>query len=96
MNEAKPAGRMMLLPPAEGKCRICAVAHEPELPHNADSLFYGMRFKMRYGRDGTWEDAAAHCSPEMRAMWKEEYESMGGRWTSPAEGVEPISEPIDG
>ena len=88
--------RMMLMPPEEGKCRICAVEHEPEMPHDATSLFYGLRFKMRYGREGTWADATAHCTPEMRAEWKALIPEHGGRWTEPPEGVEPISEPIDG
>jgi hypothetical protein len=90
--EAKP---MMLLPPAEGNCRICAVKHEPHMPHDAQSLFYGMRFKMRYQREGTWADAVAHCPILVRAFWKEELRK-GGHWTEPPQGVEPIREPIDG
>lgn len=31
---------MMLLPPAEGTCPICATKHESRLPHNAQSLYY--------------------------------------------------------
>jgi len=94
--KVQPTPTMMLLPPPDGHCRICAVKHPPELPHNAQSLFYGMRFKMRYGRDGTWEDAAAHCTPEMRAAWKAQLEELGGKWTAPPSGVEPIAERIDG
>jgi hypothetical protein len=85
----------MLLPPAEGKCRICAVAHEPDQAHNASSLFYGMRFKMRYGRDGTWADAVAHCPPATRELW-EQVLRRRGRWTEPPAGVALIAEPIDG
>lgn len=92
-KNTKPA--MMLMPPKEGHCRICAVMHEPHLPHNAQSLFFGMRFKMRYGRDGTWADAVAHCSPEMQEFWRTALTSKGA-WTEPAAGVEVISEPIDG
>ncbi len=86
---------MMLMPPKEGHCRICAVAHEPELPHNAQSLFFAMRFQMRYGRQGTWADAIAHCSDEMQDLWRQALKEMGA-WSEPPAGVEVISEPIDG
>jgi hypothetical protein len=89
-------GVLKLLPPAEGKCRICAVDHEPHFPHDAQSLFYQMRFRMRYGRDGTWADAAAHCPRQMRAAWRAMMEERGFAWTAPPEGVDAIAEPIDG
>ncbi len=93
--KVQPQGTMMLLPPKEGTCRICAVKHEPEMPHNAQSLFYGMRFKMRYGRDGTWADAMAHCSEQMQQHWIGEL-TKAGYYTEPPEGVKLIAEPIDG
>jgi hypothetical protein len=92
--EFKPA-KMMLLPPAPGRCRICAIDHGPEAAHNAQTLFYQTRFNMRYGRAGTWADAVAHLPAELRAAWKEMLASDGG-WTEPPPGVEPIAEPIDG
>lgn len=90
-----PDGSMMLLPPRDGHCRICAVKHDPEWPHNAQSLFYAMRFKMRYGREGTWADAIAHCGEQMKAHWRRELGKKNA-WTEPPAGVDPISEPIDG
>jgi hypothetical protein len=30
---------MQLLPPAKGTCPICAVKHDPALPHNAQSMY---------------------------------------------------------
>ena len=90
ISKAKPR----LLPPPEGCCRICAIKHTPEMPHNAQTLFYGMRFKMRYGRDGTWADAIAHCDIDTRLMWEARLSEIG-HWTEPPEGVEIISEPID-
>jgi len=89
-------GRAMLLPPAEGLCRICATDHQPQEAHHAVSLFYGMRFRMRYGRAGTWADAVAHLPVELREAWRKAVERSGFRWTEPPEGVDPISEPIDG
>lgn len=85
---------MMLLPAAPGTCPLCATAHEPHFPHNAQSLFYGMRFKMEHGRDATWADAVAHCVAEMKAFWKGHLEALGN-WSEPPEGVAPIAEPCD-
>ena len=83
-----------LLPPPEGHCRICSRMHEPNMPHDAQQLFYGMRFKMRYGRDGTWADAIAHCDIDTQIHWRNALE-QAGHWTEPPEGVDVISEPID-
>jgi hypothetical protein len=73
---------------------MCATAHEPELPHNQQSLFYGMRFRMEHGRDSTWADACAHCTPTMRANWKRELNEIG-RWTQPKGKAKPIAEPCN-
>jgi len=95
-QEKRPAKcKVMILPPPDGHCRICGVKHEPYLAHNAESVFYGVRFKLRYGREGTWEDAIAHCSDEDKESWRRLTQEMGIGWTSPPEGVEPIAEPID-
>lgn len=45
---------------------MCATEHGENQPHNYWSLFYGMRFKLRYGRDATHADAIAHLSAEYR------------------------------
>lgn len=81
-----------LLPPSPDGCPVCATKHEPNLPHNQQSLYYQMRFKGLHGRWPTWADAGAHCEPSMVAMWKQELTKRGIEWTSPAEG-EPIAEP---
>ena len=60
---------MTLLPPNPGVCQECAVAHEPEMPHNAQSLYYQTKFNMAHGRGATWKDAMEHCSKEMKADW---------------------------
>lgn len=67
-----PASGMMLLPPAPHLCQICATEHEPHLPHNAQSIFYQMKFKMDHGREATWSDALAHCDREMKIFWKQQ------------------------
>jgi hypothetical protein len=88
---AKP----MLLPPPAGHCRICAVKHDPLEAHNAQSVFYQMRFRMRYGRDGTWADAIAHLPSDIAEQWRTLLGNAEA-WTQPPDGVDPIPEPIDG
>ena len=90
LQEAEPA-HMMLLPAKKGHCQVCAVQHPPEAPHNAQSLFYGMRFKGKYGRDVTWADAVAHCPDEVQNVWEAELRKRKA-WT---ETPSPISEPIN-
>lgn len=76
-----------LMPAAEGTCPDCAVAHDPAMPHNAQSLFYQYRFCGEHNRWPTWADAIAHCSPELQADWKAALQERGA-WTEPgkAEG----------
>ena len=63
---------MTLLPPAPGKCVVCAVAHSPEEPHNRQSLYYQLRFFQEHGRIPTWDDAMSHCAPAILAAWHDE------------------------
>lgn len=60
-----------LLPPAPGKCQICAEeSHGAELPHNPDSLFYQVSFRSRHGRSPTWADASSECSELVIRTWR--------------------------
>jgi hypothetical protein len=81
-----------MLPPAEGVCPVCAVAHAPEQPHNRDSLYYRMRFEANHGRAPTWADAIGHCAPEIVELWQRELTLMG-EWTEPPEGQGVIADP---
>ncbi|MEA4901889.1 hypothetical protein [Desulfitobacterium sp.] len=54
-----------------GTCPMCAVAHDPEMPHNQQSLAYQYKFYDQHGRFPTWADAMAHCSDEVKAQWRE-------------------------
>ncbi|MSU01809.1 hypothetical protein FYJ83_10055 [Tissierella sp. DSM 105185] len=65
------------MPPAEGTCPECGVKHEPELPHNQESLFYQYKFYNEHGRWPTWKDAMEHCSEEMKKLWTNELKSRG-------------------
>jgi hypothetical protein len=66
-----PMATMMLLPPRADVCQECAVDHDPRLPHNQQSLYYQMKFKMEHGRDATWNDAMAHCTDDVKERWIE-------------------------
>lgn len=84
---------MMILPAKKGTCAMCATDHPPHLPHNLQSVHYGVRFKMKYGRDPTWADASAHCTEEVTAQWAAKMEEMGHEFTYPEDGSDPIAEP---
>lgn len=58
--------KMALMPPAPGKCPICAVEHNPEWPHDKNSLYYQIRFHSEHGRYPTWQDAMAHCPGDIK------------------------------
>lgn len=79
-----------ILPPAADKCQICAVAHEPEEPHDKGSLYYKMTFYSMHGRDATWADAMAHCSIEMKTLWEARLRELNA-WSEPPAGEDPIA-----
>jgi predicted glycoside hydrolase/deacetylase ChbG (UPF0249 family) len=70
-------GIMMLKRTPEGTCSICAVKHDPRLPHNRDSLAYQYNFYDQHGRFPSWADAMAHCDPAVKAAWTELLEENG-------------------
>jgi len=76
----KKIGDFMLLPPAKDVCQECATKHDPDSPHNAQSLYYQYSFKAEYGRWPTWKDALAHCPQRIKEMWIEELKKRGA-WT---------------
>lgn len=60
-----------------GTCPECATVHDPQLPHNRDSLAYQYKFYDAHGRFPSWADAMAHCTDEMKAYWTQELEKRG-------------------
>lgn len=82
---------MTLLPAKKGTCVHCATEHGENDPHNFQSLFWGMRFKMKYGRDPTHADCVGHLSAKIRALYREVLPRHGIEWTEP-EG-DPVCEP---
>lgn len=65
----------VLIPP--GCCEVCGIGHEPEWPHNPDSLTWQTKREIAGEPMPTWKDALAHCSPEMREMWVRELAKAG-------------------
>lgn len=73
-----PMSAWRILPPAKDKCQECAVAHPPEMPHDATSLYWMTKWKIAHdGEEGTWADAMEHCSLEMRGHWISELKKLG-------------------
>lgn len=72
-----PVTAWKLLPPAADKCQECAVNHEPDQPHDATSLYYGTHRRVHGHATANWNDAMAHCKPEVQAQWRKELEKMG-------------------
>lgn len=60
---------MTLLPPKSDVCQKCAVAHDPEQPHNQQSLYWQYWFYGQNDRWPTWEDAMAHCTDDVKQQW---------------------------
>jgi hypothetical protein len=69
--------KWFLMPPRPGVCQVCAVDHQPDDPHNRDSLFYQMKFQMENGYSPTWLDAMAHCSLDTQIAWERELRRRG-------------------
>ncbi|GAB6172025.1 hypothetical protein JCM15765_15030 [Paradesulfitobacterium aromaticivorans] len=67
----------ILFPCAPDVCQECAVDHSPEMPHNAQSLYYQYKFYQQQGRWPTWEDAMAHCDEDVREIWKQSLKELG-------------------
>ena len=62
--------------PVPGVCPICAIRHAADQPHNCESAYYRMRFRRRYGRGVTWQDACAHCADKVRETERRKHGSL--------------------
>ena len=67
----------VIMPPVRGSCPVCACVHREDEPHNRESLYYQMKFRQENGRFPTWKDATAHCTPQVRAAFKEAMRRYG-------------------
>lgn len=70
-------GAIKVAAPSPGKCKICATAHDPQEPHDRNSLYYQNRFHRSHKRFPTWGDAMAHCKEPVKAAWKEKLLAQG-------------------
>lgn len=82
---------MKLMPAKKGTCCMCATAHEEHHPHNYWSLFYQMRFRMKYGRDATHADAVEHLPVEGQEIYRHLLAKHGQTWSEP--NGDPVAEP---
>jgi len=87
-EEHKPMA-WKVLPPPKDCCQICAVKHEPEAPHNAQSLYYQTTFNGILGRSPTWADAMAHCAEPVKKAWEKELRRIN-HWSEPPAGEAPV------
>lgn len=70
-------GRLSILPPKIGSCALCGELHDKREPHNNSSILYQHKFRMKYGRYPTWEDAMGHCSLYVKKRFAEELAKAG-------------------
>ena len=79
MSEAHEIGYdlIRIIPALRNACPVCAASHDPDAPHNRDSLYYQMRFFQQNGRWPTWNDAMRHCDRTVREMFIRAYRARG-------------------
>ena len=65
----QPPKPLKLMPPAPGRCQQCAVIHDPEMPHDANSLYYAFWYQQEHGKSPSWADAMAHCEDGVKSLW---------------------------
>lgn len=65
MGEAQ-LEHIKVIPPRPGACKVCAAFHEPNSPHDVNSLYYRTKFRRKHGRYPTAEDAGRHCKTDGR------------------------------
>ena len=58
-----------ILPAAPGTCPVCATSHNPDYPHNLQSLYYQMSFMQVNDRWPTLVDSMQHCTDEIKQKW---------------------------
>lgn len=79
-----------MLPARPGTCAMCATDHPAHHAHNLQSMFYQIRFYLKWKRYPTWADACAHLTELERKAWRQAMREAGAEWT---ETDEPIREP---
>ena len=68
---------LMPIDTRNGGCSQCGIVHEPDQPHDNQSLPYQYSFYAEHDRWPTWADAMAHCTPEVQEQWTTALRSRG-------------------
>lgn len=68
---------LMPVDTSDGRCSQCAVRHEPEMPHDKQSLAYQYSFYAEHDRWPDWKDAMAHCDQPTQDVWMRALTDMG-------------------
>jgi hypothetical protein len=71
LGDPRKDATWQLMPAPVGVCSQCARDHEPDVPHDQQSLHYQYTFYSEHDRWPTWDDAMAHCSADMQAQWRQ-------------------------
>jgi len=66
-----------LMPVPPDVCQQCGRDHEPDEPHDRQSLYYQYAFYAEHERWPTWKDALAHCDAETQQRWREALRAHG-------------------
>ena len=85
--------KLKVMPAAPGTCAFCATEHNEFQPHNWWSVFYQVRFKLKWGRAATHADAVAHLTWSARDLYRCRLQERGIAWTEPPAGCGPVAEP---
>lgn len=64
-----PVSAWKLLPPAPGACQTCGHQHEPEQPHNPQSLYWQTKRRIAGEPAPTWAEALEHVDQAQREQW---------------------------
>lgn len=67
-----------IMPPDDPlACTMCGRRHDPDQPHDAQSLHYQYAFRAEHDRWPTWKDAVAHCPEAVRTAWEAQLRALG-------------------
>jgi hypothetical protein len=69
--------KFLLLPPSPDLCQECAFDHDPDDPHNKDTMYYKIDFYNKNAREPTWTDAMAHCTNDIKEQWTKNLTTIG-------------------
>lgn len=66
-----------IIAPTPGTCPVCATKHDPQAPHDKESLYYVSQFFRKNKRLPSWEDAMSHCTEPVKAEFRKKLAKRG-------------------